>query len=283
MAHQWPEAFITAVDLSADQLANARRYCDGSDRIDFQSYDFYSDFPLPGGPADLVLAVEVFLHHPPGLIRKLLRRIRQTAAALVHVDWFEPWSGPFPPHVWIHDFPAYYREIGWECAPIPLPEKTEGKQQVLFVAADHLPASLRDPHRAPKSAALPSIAPRTDPVPVSWEHRLARAMEELSSIIPVGATFILADGDEWGVRDFGGGRRRLPFMEKDGAFWGAPPDDNTALTESLRLRDSGAGWFVVGWNQFWMFAQYPTWQEHLQRNCPCVLNNERLVIYQFPG
>src|SRR5439155_12460115 len=63
LAETFPNAQITALDLSPDQLENARRYCSNSRNISFQQYDFYSGAPFPGAAYDAVIAIEVFLHH----------------------------------------------------------------------------------------------------------------------------------------------------------------------------------------------------------------------------
>src|SRR4026207_2069779 len=61
LADAYPEATITAVDLSEQQLQNARKYCEGRQNVTFATYDFYSGAPIPGGHHDLVVAIEVFL------------------------------------------------------------------------------------------------------------------------------------------------------------------------------------------------------------------------------
>src|SRR5262245_51538644 len=64
LVQRFPETQITALDLSPDQLANARHYCGEPVKITFQQYDFYSGAPFPGSSYDAAVAVEVFLHHP---------------------------------------------------------------------------------------------------------------------------------------------------------------------------------------------------------------------------
>src|SRR5262245_25651361 len=48
LAENFPAAQITALDLSPDQLDNARRYCAGCANVVFQQYDFYSGQAFPG-------------------------------------------------------------------------------------------------------------------------------------------------------------------------------------------------------------------------------------------
>src|SRR6188474_2390102 len=73
LAEIFPNAQITALDLSVDQLNNAQAYCEGKQNITFGTYDFYSAAPLPGHGYDLVVAIEVFLHHPAEAIAGLVK------------------------------------------------------------------------------------------------------------------------------------------------------------------------------------------------------------------
>src|SRR6186713_1303090 len=73
LAERWPDANITALDLSPEQLANARRHCGIDPRINFEQFDFYSGAPFPGNNHDTVVAIEVFLHHPPELVGQLFK------------------------------------------------------------------------------------------------------------------------------------------------------------------------------------------------------------------
>src|SRR5688500_15215403 len=79
LAEEWPDSVITALDLSPDLLANARRYCGEDPRVRFEQYDFYSGRPLPGSDYDAVIAIEVFLHHPPEFLVGLFHRLASAA------------------------------------------------------------------------------------------------------------------------------------------------------------------------------------------------------------
>ncbi|HEX8249128.1 MAG TPA: hypothetical protein VF599_13205, partial [Pyrinomonadaceae bacterium] len=74
-------------------------------------------------------------------------------------------------------------------------------------------------------------------------------------------------------------RRSLPFLEKEGKYWGPPPDDETAIIEMERLRQSGAAFIVFAWNAFWWFDYYKEFDKHLRSKYRCVLENERLVVF----
>jgi hypothetical protein len=115
----------------------------------------------------------------------------------------------------------------------------------------------------------------------SWPHRLRFAIQEIGELVPPGEAFILADRDSWGTEDDLGGRRRIPFLEQDGQYWGAPPDDETAIREFERLRRSGASFMIFAWPVFWWLEHYAGLRKHLRSKFRCALENERLVAFDL--
>ena len=116
-----------------------------------------------------------------------------------------------------------------------------------------------------------------------WMHRLMQAAEDVERVIPPDAAFILVDEQGFGA-DFALPRRRLPFLEKGGVYWGAPPDDATALAELERMRREEAPAFLAfGWPSFWWLDFYPRLAAHLRESFPCVLENDRLVVFDLRG
>ncbi len=47
------------------------------------------------------------------------------------------------------------------------------------------------------------------------------------------------------------GRRVRLFLERDGHYWGTPPDDETAIGELERVRRSGIRFVIFAWPAFW--------------------------------
>jgi hypothetical protein len=116
-----------------------------------------------------------------------------------------------------------------------------------------------------------------------WMHRLMQAADDVERVIPRDAAFILVDEQGFGA-DFGLPRRRLPFLERGGVYWGAPPDDATAIRELERLRrETGPAFIAFGWPSFWWLRHYPRFAAHLRNACPCVLENDRLVVFDLRG
>jgi len=114
----------------------------------------------------------------------------------------------------------------------------------------------------------------------SWHHRLERAMQEMATVIPPEDTFILVDQDEWGMTD-GAIHQPIPFLERDGQYWGNPANEETAIRELERLRQAGARFMVFGWPSFWWFEYYVGLDRYLRSQFRCVLENERLVVFDL--
>lgn len=116
-----------------------------------------------------------------------------------------------------------------------------------------------------------------------WMHRLMQAADDVERVIPRDATFILVDEQGFGA-DFALPRRRLPFLERDGVYWGAPPDDATAIDELERMRrDADPAFIAFGWPSFWWLEHYPRFAAHLREAFPRVLENDRLVVFDLRG
>jgi glycosyltransferase involved in cell wall biosynthesis len=113
-----------------------------------------------------------------------------------------------------------------------------------------------------------------------WLHRLRRAAKEIKRLVPGGATFILVDEGQW-AGELGADRHVLPFLERDGQYWGAPPDDATAIRELERLRRSGASFLAFAWSAFWWLDYYAEFHRYLRSNFRCVLANDRLVAFDL--
>lgn len=273
LAERWPDADILGVDLSPEQLANARRHCGESARVRFEPWDFYSGSPVPGGNWDVIVAIEVFLHHPPEVVVGLFRRLAEAGRHLVNIDWSEDWPGPLPEHVWVHDFARLYAEAGLACATFPLPEKLEGRQQKLFIGGRELSPAVRDLESALGQAPAGPVAED------EWTRRLRVATAELRRVVSDGATLILVDDAQWGrVRDLSV-YRVLPFLERDSAYWGPPADDATAWRELERMRAGGATHLVFAWPSFWWLQQYAGFARRLRETFPCVIETPELVVF----
>lgn len=115
----------------------------------------------------------------------------------------------------------------------------------------------------------------------SWAHRVQQAARSIVSFVPMGASFILVDEDVWKTDPFLFGRKRIPFLERDGLYWGRPPDDVVAIQELERLRQAGAELIVFAWSTFWWFDYYAGLHHHLRTGFRCLLENDSLVAFDL--
>lgn len=115
----------------------------------------------------------------------------------------------------------------------------------------------------------------------SWFQRLQQATEEIASRVPPGATFVLVDDEEWGMEKEWADRRRCAFLEREGEYWGAPPDDETAIREVERLKASGVEFLVFAWPAFWWLDYYAEFRRHLHARFRCLLENERVIVFDL--
>ena len=115
----------------------------------------------------------------------------------------------------------------------------------------------------------------------SWFHRIHAAMQEITAIVPPADSFILVDENLWGTSEFVAGRRRIPFLEHDGQYWGPPSNDDVAIKELERLRQSGAKAVVFAWPAFWWLDYYSGLHEYLQARYQRILKNDRLIAFDL--
>src|SRR5262249_43300027 len=87
--------------------------------------------------------------------------------------------------------------------------------------------------------------------------------------------------DAWGSSPVIGGRRRIPFLEREGGDWGEPGDDATAIRELERLRESGANFMVFVQPALWWLDYYAGLHHHLRSNFRCALANDTLVVFDL--
>jgi glycosyltransferase involved in cell wall biosynthesis len=126
------------------------------------------------------------------------------------------------------------------------------------------------------------ITPDTGPWRANgWWHQIDGALREITALVPPGDAFILVDQDAWGSGRVISGRRRIPFLEREGGDWGEPGDDATAIRELERLRRSGANFMVFVQPALWWLDYYAGLQHHLRSNFRCALDNDTVVVFDL--
>jgi SAM-dependent methyltransferase len=140
------------------------------------------------------------------------------------------------------------------------------------------------------NAALKRARDNTHPAQLALVHprkylgmaasadRLSQAAAEVAALVRPEETFILVDQGELSNM-IAAGRRALPFLEREGEYWGSPEDDATAIRELERLRAAGASHLVFAWPAFWWLDYYEGLHRHLVSEFRCALRNERLIAF----
>ena len=121
------------------------------------------------------------------------------------------------------------------------------------------------------------LACRANP---GW-HRLYAAIQEIIKVVPAESPFILVDDGCLEAAAWIAPRRYIPFLEKEGRYWGKPPDDATAIRELERLRKAGAGFIVFIRSTFWWLEYYGGLHRYLRAQFPCIQQDERIVVFDL--
>jgi hypothetical protein len=73
----------------------------------------------------------------------------------------------------------------------------------------------------------------------------------------------------------------VPFLERDGVYWGPPAGDLEAIAELERLRQAGADFVAIAWPAFWWLDHYAGLREHLAARYACVARTDRVVVFDL--
>ena len=111
-------------------------------------------------------------------------------------------------------------------------------------------------------------------------QQLAMVADELAATVSNDSRLILIDDAQLAGRL----PRELPvspFLEREGQYWGLPPDSAIAIAELERLRERGAGFIAFVWTAFWWLDYYLDFGKHLSDRYRKVVGNERLVVFDL--
>jgi len=116
----------------------------------------------------------------------------------------------------------------------------------------------------------------------SWHWQTAQWVNDIKRVVPEGDTLILVD-EGWSASHSIAGRKVVPFLERNGHYWGRPPDDETAIIELERMRREGAQFIAFLSHTFWWLMSYSRFDAYLHSRYKCVLHNERTTVFEITG
>ncbi len=123
----------------------------------------------------------------------------------------------------------------------------------------------------------------TAAAPAQWEskERFSTAMHEISALTTGTDTFLLVDEAQFGAA-LPVQSRVISFPEAEGQYAGPPANDEAAIhaLEQSRLSDQ-AKFLIFAWPAFWWLDHYAGLTRHLRSKYRCVLENERLVVFDL--
>lgn len=117
-------------------------------------------------------------------------------------------------------------------------------------------------------------------VHLDWIDKLGAVKGDLDSVIRCGTRFVLVDHSALDVVDLGQHKNAQTSLLE----WGHPADDLAAIEALECKRGEGVEYLVFAWPAFWWFDYYRRFIRYTEERYPCVLQNERLVVYALrPG
>jgi glycosyltransferase involved in cell wall biosynthesis len=140
---------------------------------------------------------------------------------------------------------------------------------------------LADRLRAAHAHASAAIHPSVPQMYHAWDARRAIFLDQLDAAVPKDQPLILIDDGQLGLAGEFHGRRVVPFLERDGQYWGPPDSDAEAIECLERLRLSGARWLAVAWPSLWWLDQYGGFDRHLRTRFRHALVSPHGVLYDM--
>jgi len=242
---------------------------------------------------DLVMCLEVAEHLPEASARPLIETLTRLgdivlfSAAIPGQGGTEHINEQWPKY-WADLFSEFgYRAIDcirdqiWEDAKV---DWWYAQNTILYVKedaiarSDKLKSLLSEERRTPEALIHPKLGEKK----LQWYVKTAYLSTTLNNLPGDIKTIVLLAAPELDIEN----TERvtiLPFMEKNGQYWGLPEDDAQAIMEIERMREAGADGIAIPWSAFWVLEQYQEFAQHIRSNYRIVHSDDRLKIFLFPA
>jgi pyruvyltransferase len=181
----------------------------------------------------------------------------------------------------------YYSIFGMRPEPFRMGSATTLDE--VINAIDHSPRPGLEPIKSSLRSSLTQIKDSIRPLTehelqakqnaaADWQRRLAELQRVTADIIPNDACVVVADEEQ--LRTALTGIRSIPFLEREGLYWGSPGSAEEAIAQIQREVQRGASWFMIAWPMFWMLEKYPAFADHLRENFECRHDSVAACIFQ---
>jgi glycosyltransferase involved in cell wall biosynthesis len=115
-----------------------------------------------------------------------------------------------------------------------------------------------------------------------WPTRWLKAVSNIKALVPPGESYLLVNNNEWDAGEPVPGRRAIPFLERDGEYWGPPADDDVAIAELNRLKtEAQVSHIIFSWTAYWWLEQYPRFHSLLRSAHRCVVENDAVTVFEI--
>jgi len=115
----------------------------------------------------------------------------------------------------------------------------------------------------------------------SWFHKIDASLKQISNVVPLGASFILANENHWKGNQILTQRKHIHFVEKDGLYNGLPENDDDAIIEIERQRKLGVNYILFTWTAFWILDYYKNMRRHLETYYKLILNTDLVIGFDL--
>ncbi len=110
-------------------------------------------------------------------------------------------------------------------------------------------------------------------------RRLRKCRDAITRFIPLAEPFILVDAEQ--MRGDLPHTRAIPFLERNGKYWGPPADSATAIRELERLRRAGARYIAFTWPAFWWTEHYGEFYRQLCEKYRRLHKDDWLLLFDL--
>ena len=110
-----------------------------------------------------------------------------------------------------------------------------------------------------------------------WVEEVTVITNEIKQVVG-SHPYLLVDGGHFGEAFPSGA---IPFLERAGAYWGAPEDSATAVTEFERMRDQGAQFAAFACTAFWWLDYYSEFARHVRLRYRLVFESDTAVVFDL--